>query len=129
MSLSSAINQVTGLINVWSDKNASLGKKLLTTVTTIGMLLPLLVRMRTNIYDLGVSNLTAAAATDAHAAALVTEATAAAGATGPTYAFGTALNYALGPIGWAVIAITALVGVFAALKAIIGESKSWTLAD
>jgi len=35
------------------------------------MLIPLLVRMKTNIYDLGVSNLTAAAATNAHAAAIV----------------------------------------------------------
>ena len=87
MSAGMAVSALTGLIDVWSEKDASLGKRLLTTATTIGMLVPTIMSV---VSGLGTASVAVTA-------------------------FGTTVSLAMWQVTLIVMAITALIGVFALL--------------
>jgi hypothetical protein len=43
-SIGMMINQINGLIDIWNNKDLSFGKKLTTTLTTLGMIIPMFTR-------------------------------------------------------------------------------------
>lgn len=87
MSAGMAVSALTGLIDVWSEKDASLGKRLLTTATTIGMLVPTIMSV---VSGLGTASVAVTV-------------------------FGTTVSLAMWQVTLIVMAITALIGVFALL--------------
>lgn len=106
MSLASAIQAIQGLGDIWSDEDLSNGEKILSTITTLGFILPSIMSAFTSFNGILAATTAAESAT-------------AAGAT----TMGTAINASLGPVGWIALAATALV---AGLGIIIGVLDSLT---
>lgn len=107
--LAMTINQIKGLIEVWEDDTKSLGEKLLTTATTLSMLIPMIMSSVTAIKNLGISAMAAKLALKNYSAAAIEGAAS-------SITFSTALHTAMGPIGWIIAAITALVGALVLLN-------------
>lgn len=104
-SLAMTVSAVQSLVDVWNDADASASEKLVTTLTTLGMVIPTVVSTMKvlnieNIKSFG-SAILAAAGFDAAAVSAV--------------GFGTALWTALWPIGLVMLAVIALI---AAIKLI-----------
>ena len=107
--LAMAINQIKGLIEIWEDDTKSLGEKLLTTATTLSMLIPMIISSVTAIKNLSISAMAAKLALKNYSAAAIEGAAS-------SITFSTALHTAMGPIGWVIAAITALVGALVLLN-------------
>jgi len=101
------------MMEIWNDDTKTTGEKILALVSTVGMLIPLLVRVVKNFVEIGVSGAAAAGGITATGAA-------AGAATGPTIGFGTALATAT----WQLTLIAAVIGgVIVAVKALSDAFK------
>lgn len=123
-SLGMLIGMVSGLTDIWSDEDLSTGEKVLTTITTLATAVPVLSMAWSSAAQAGeafslLMTKQAMAAGSAAAAEAV--------ASGTTLTLGASLKAAavaayefwlsLGPIGWAIAAITAAIATYIAVSA------------
>ena len=118
--LAMAINQIKGLVEIWNDDTKTLGEKLLTTATTLGFLIPMIISTATSIKNMGISAIASKLALQGMSAAEVQ-------ATINTMGLKSALDLLKGPIGIATLAITGLVGAIILLSK--ESEKKITLED
>ena len=127
-SISMAITSFMGLIDTWNNEDMSFGEKLLATFTTLGMVIPIVATAfhRTTIEQIATFTSSLATALGFTSVAKTAEAAAAG-----TASFGATLYTVLWPIGLAILAIGAIVGVVwllvKAFKALVGETPEQKL--
>lgn len=116
------IEQIVGMIDVWNDKETSLGEKLLATASTIGFLVPNIISMANGMRQQGISAIAAKMAMEGKTKADIANTTA-------TLGWGAALQAAMGPIGWISLAITGLVAGMALLFKYLDNNKPLSLEE
>ena len=109
--------QVKGLFEVWGDEQLSFGEKVLTTATVLASMIPTIVMLVKNLDALGVRSAFAAANSAYLGAAKLVEAGGWRAAAAGIKAYIASLLTAMGPVGWVILAIGAVV------TAIVGLSK------
>lgn len=115
-SIAMAISSVKSLIETWNDTDLTFGEKMLQTLTTLGMVIPVLT---TAISKDTIAKILNTVAEKANAAAK-------GGSTAATWAqtaANWALNASLGPVLLIILAITAAIAILIAIGA--GITKMW----
>jgi hypothetical protein len=123
MQVGTLITSLKSAFEIWSDEDATLGEKVLTTMTTMGTVIPILTSV------LNKNNLTKLAGFSAsvkHALGMKVETAAAKSAADATTFFGTALWSTIWPIGLVIGLITALIAI---IKLLIDAWKNWNPSE
>ena len=107
-SVASAIQSITGLIDVWNNQDMTGGEKILTTISTLAMVLPMVI---TSFSMLNLQQMAGLSGAIAMAFGFTGEAQAAVAAGTATAGFGATLYTVLWPIGLLMLAIGALIGI------------------
>ena len=107
-SVCSAFQMLQGLVDVWNDKDATFGEKMLSTFSSLAMIIPMLI---SSFSALNLQQMATVSQSIAVALGFTGEAQAAVVAGGATASFGVALWSVLWPLGLVAIAIAAVIGV------------------
>ena len=110
------ISSIIGLFDVWNNEDMTFGEKIISTLTTIGMLLPLAI---SSFSALTTEQTKAALSSIKAAFGFGVEAAAAGGATVATTGLTVSLFTLQIPIGWLIVAIGALTLL------LVGLAKAW----
>lgn len=122
-----AISMLKGLGDIWNDEDMSTGEKVINTMTTLVMVTMTLIPAYKSLKDVKLASLPIDIA---KALGYKGEAEAAGEATIATYSLAGALRFLAGPVGWVILAITALVGVvYALVKAYSADAEALNQAN
>ena len=116
-----ALQSLVGLWDVWNSEDMTAGEKLLATFSTLGMVIPNLIM---SFSKLNLQQMASVSASLAAKMGFAGEAQAAIAAGTATAGFGATLYTVLWPIGLVIVAITALIGIFALVAKSIKESSA-----
>lgn len=105
LTCASALQSLGGMMDTLQDPDISGWEKFITIMSTLGMVIPMVVSTFSALGPVGTA---AGAGAAAAGAGMASAGAGAAGAAPGLAGFGVALNAALGPVGWIILAVTAL---------------------